>query len=392
MVYCKKLSILFLIIFLISCTGESIKDLSEIEVDLDRSEEGKLSDFAESIEYILLDYPEEFPMVWPHNVKFDKYNNIYIRDLETNQLFVFDSKGKFKNIFLPKGKGPGEFFQISDFQIVDGIAIIFDTSINKIIEFDSLGNFIEEFRIVNKNLNFFQGDSYILNFTSYNPEYDGFNFIKIEDGKDGFTGFIPIPKEKESIGNFDSQIGFMEDFHRDKVYFNVPMSYEIVSFDKKNGNLAKKQTLNFQRYTMPNEYLKLPRQEMYSLQEERNLVRDISSFFPFKGFYFYSIRQGMGKKNHVLILNEKDEIIYQKFNHVNDIDGMGILGFPWSFTKDEVVHLVSSGDFYNEYLKSFNGKKVKGSANNIHGFFKANESKLKDDYRILVKYKLKDFS
>jgi hypothetical protein len=370
----------FLIIIFLSCSGESTNDSSEIEVDLDRSEKGKLSD-----------YPEEFPMVWPHNVKFDKYNNIYIRDLETNQLFVFDSKGNFKNIFLPKGKGPGEFFQISDFQIEDGNAIIFDTSINKIIEFDSLGNFVGEIKIINKNLNFFQGDSYILNFTSYNPEYNRFNFIKIEDGKEGFTGFMLIPKEKESIGNFDSQSGFIEDFHRDKVYFNVPMSYEIVSFEKNSGNQVKKQTLNFQRYTMPIEYLKLPRQEMYSLQEERNLVRDISSFFPFERFYFYTIRQGMGKKSHVMILNEKDEIVYQKYNHANDIDGMGILGFPWSFTKNEVVHLVSSGDFYNEYIKSFNGKKVKGSANNIHGFFKANESKLKDDYRILVKYKLKDF-
>ncbi|MCR9014545.1 6-bladed beta-propeller [Aquiflexum gelatinilyticum] len=388
----KKSLFSVLVIFFISCSEKSNKDLSEIEVDLDRSEEGKLSDFAESIEYILLDYPEEFPMVWPHNVKFDKYNNIYIRDLETNQLFVFDSEGKFKNIFLPKGKGPGEFFQISDFQITDGNAIIFDTSINKIIEFDSLGNFIEELRIVNKNLNFFQGESYILNFTSYNPEYKGFNFIKIEDGKDGFSGFLPISLGKESIGNFDSQVGFMEDFHRDKVYFNVPMSYEIVSFDKKAGNLTRTQILNFNKYNMPIEYLKLPRPEIYSLIEEKNLVRDISSFFPFNGFYFYTIRQGMGKKSHVLILDESDEIIYHKYNHLNDIDGMGILGFPWSFTKNEVVHLVSSGDFYFEYLKSFNGKKVKGSANNIHGFFKANESKLKDDYRILVKYKLKDFS
>jgi len=77
-------------------------------------------------------------------LKIDRKGNIYLRDITTQQLLVFDHSGNFMRAFSAKGMGPQEYFQISDFQISEDKVIILDTSINKIIEFDHSGEFIKE--------------------------------------------------------------------------------------------------------------------------------------------------------------------------------------------------------------------------------------------------------
>lgn len=387
----RNISFFVLAIALLSCS-ENIK-FSEneifIEVDLDDSDVGKLSDIAESIDYILLESSEAHPLVSPHNLKFDLNNNIYLRDDATNQLFVFDSKGKFKMLFSPQGMGPREYFQMSDFQITKEKVIIFDSSINKIIEFDSLGEFISEHKVYNKFFVFYSGEDFILNFSSYKPDFNQFNFIKTDVTTGDWKGFVKIPEDKLNLGNFDFPTGFMEIDSREKIYFNIPFSTEIAHFDKKSGEFLGLYLFDFGKYKMPNEYLKMDRKRMYENQRERNLVRQINSFFPFNDFYFLYVTQGMGKKNHMLILNREGKIKYQKYNLENDLDFMEILGYPWSFTKDEIVYMVSSIDFLNEYFRIFMENKEEQSPDKIHRFVKKYENQLKEDTKVLVKIKLK---
>lgn len=388
-----KISFLVVIIFIFSCSeDEKIPDGElKIKVNLDDSTKGKLSEVAESIEYILLDCPEEHPLVWPHNLKFDIKGNIYLRDIATNQLFVFDSLGEFKMIFSSKGMGPEEYFQISDFQVSGERIIIFDSSINKIIEFDLNGEFVSEQKIYNKFFTFFSGQDFILNFSSYNPDFNQFNFIKTNLSTGDWKGFVKIPDEKLNLGNFDFPTGFMEIGSREEIYYNIPFSTDIAHFESNSGEFSGLFHFDFGKFKMPVEYLKLDRKKMYEIQEEKNLVRQINSFFPFKDFYFLNVAQGMGKKNHVMILNRKGEIKFQKYNLENDLDNMKIMGYPWSFTKEEIVYMVSSVDFLNEYSRIFMDSIKKQSPNNIHSFVKKYENKLKEDTRVLVKIKLKSF-
>lgn len=64
-----------------------------IKVNLENSEKGKFSELATSIEYVILDTPESHPLVWPHNLKIDRKGNIYLRDVTTQKLLVFDQFG-----------------------------------------------------------------------------------------------------------------------------------------------------------------------------------------------------------------------------------------------------------------------------------------------------------
>lgn len=207
-----------------------------------------------------------------------------------------------------------------------------------------------------------------------------------------WKGFVKIPGNKLNIGNFDFPTGFMTNFHNEKIYYNIPFSTQVAQFNSISGVFLTLFDFDFGEFMMPVEYYQLDRQKMYELQEEKNLVRQINAFFPYKGYYFLQISQGMGRKNHYIILDNDRNIIFQKYSLVNDLDDMKIMGSPWSFSKDEIIYMVSSIDFVNEYHKIFEGKDVINPLDPIHQFVSKNEQKLKNDTKVLVKYRLKDFS
>lgn len=374
-----------------SKNSKSLEEGSLINVNLENSEKGNFSELAASIEYVILKTPESHPLVWPHNLKIDRKGNIYLRDITVQQLLVFDHSGDFMKAFSAKGMGPKEYFQISDFQVSDDKVIILDTSINKIIEFDHSGKFIKEYKFNNKFFTFYPGKDFVLNFSSFSPEFDQYNFVKTILPSGEWEGFVKIPKEKLNIGNFDFPTGFMANFHDKNIYYNIPFSTQVAQFNSVSGDYLTLFDFDFGKFMMPNEYYKLGRSEMYELQEEKNLVRQINAFFPYKDFYFLQVSQGMGRKNHYLLLDSDRKIIFQKFNLVNDLDHMKVMGSPWSFSKDEIIYMVSSNDFLNEYHKIFDGKEVINTLDTIHQFVIKNEQKLKDDTKVLVKLKLKDF-
>jgi len=323
-------------------------------------------------------------------LKIDRKGNIYLRDITTQQLLVFDHSGNFIRAFSAKGMGPQEYFQISDFQVSEDKVIILDTSINKIIEFDHSGEFMNEYKLNNKFFTFFPGTDFVLNFSSFSPDFDQYNFVKTILHSGEWEGFVKIPKEKLNIDNFDFPTGFMANHHDEKIYYNIPFSTQVAQFSSVSGDYLTLFDFDFGKFMMPNEYYKLDRSEMYKLQEEKNLVRQINAFFPYKDFYFLQVSQGMGRKNHYILLDKNRKIIFQKYNLVNDLDHMKVMGSPWSFSKDEIIYMVSSIDFLNEYHKIFDRKEVINPSDAIHQFVLKNEQKLKDDTKVLVKFKLKD--
>lgn len=80
-----------------------------------------------------------------------KNQKIYILDSKkTKSLFVFDLRGKFLNKICRKGRGPGEYIQIKDFQVMENDEIIiYGAAPYKLMRFNKQGRFIKEKKIEN---------------------------------------------------------------------------------------------------------------------------------------------------------------------------------------------------------------------------------------------------
>ena len=66
------------------------------------------------------------------NVVADEKNRVYIPDIKTNAIHVFDSTGQYLTQMGGKGKGPGEYLYMSDVQITPDYLYIYDNDLYKI--------------------------------------------------------------------------------------------------------------------------------------------------------------------------------------------------------------------------------------------------------------------
>lgn len=220
-----KLITLFTLVFIISCSPKN-PSINEglISIDLDKSEIGYISEIVTEIDYVLLGSESSSYLSEPGKIKFDENKNIYVSDNVGHSLFVYKPSGELNYSLIPSGKGPSEFVSISDFNLLDDSILILDNAIGKILKFDLFGNFIEEFKFRDKSTHFFKKNEYLLKFTSYRSDYDGFNFLKYNLIDGSSLGFVPYPNEKESIGNFSYQYSFINNLRDNLVYYNIPYS------------------------------------------------------------------------------------------------------------------------------------------------------------------------
>lgn len=91
--------------------GEKIK----VEQPLPRM---KASELVESYKYIPLETKEESFMGYIRKVVFYE-DRIYIRDVETNSVYIFDLTGKYINKVGKKGQAPGEFTTLLFGMVID---------------------------------------------------------------------------------------------------------------------------------------------------------------------------------------------------------------------------------------------------------------------------------
>jgi hypothetical protein len=383
------LSALILFLIVVSCQNPKEEVLKSFLIKLDDSQPGKLSENFLSIEYILLDAAEEQPLVNPYTIKFSM-DNAFVQDFSTNQLFVFDAKGQVVNIYQPKGKGPGEFFQIQDFHTDQAGHIFLHDPINsKIQTYEPNGELKEEAKANLRSGNFYEQENFTLFFMSYRTDEGNFNFIKRNKINGTTIGYVEIPEKKANSTPHMSHIGFVEDHFRDELYYLLHNSTEVVIFDKKTGDLKRDVHFDFGNYQIPAEIWGQNPKTINQLVEENLYVKDIGAFIPYSKGYFMYINQG-GKKKHHIFLDENLQVRSINHNHSNDLDGLKINAMPWTFSQDEIVYLKRSTDIYNSYLEAYPEASNQNPNSNIHEFFNQNQEKLKEDMWVLVKLKLKN--
>jgi len=143
----------------------------------------------------ITDESGEFYFKYLRNLKVAPDGSIFIVDVE--QLLQFDSAGNFIQNFFKKGQGPGELSSISDYFFQDKNVIIHDRRLNKILWFDFKGKLINEFRIYEQSgllrFQLFYNNTYYF-FKSGFPDTEG----KI-DVMDSPQVLVAITQDKDEV-------------------------------------------------------------------------------------------------------------------------------------------------------------------------------------------------
>jgi hypothetical protein len=154
----NKKYIFLLLLAILSCSKEkNIKTdrFSVFQWDLNKQE--SVYDIIDSIEFIAIEaHPEGLFKRADKLIVYD--NKFFVFDMiGQNQVFVFNSIGKFLYKIGKRGSGPGEYIGIRNFTIDENFIYVIDNYIGKILKYNILdGTYVES-----KNLPFIAHDMII---------------------------------------------------------------------------------------------------------------------------------------------------------------------------------------------------------------------------------------
>lgn len=360
---------------------------------MEDSKKGKFSEVFSEINYLLLDVGENEALIRPFHILFAN-NRIILEDRELSNINFFDSLGKYLASIKSNNSGGPETLKQSEFlQVLGNQLLVSDVPLAKTIFYDLNGNFVKEKK---ENLvfdAFYQFENHRILFSGLDGIPHSKIFIKqsISDPTDT-TLMDDFPKDYYWFG-IGTKDGFMRDEVEEKVYFNIPYSYEIAKFGME-ATIQGKIEFDFGSYGLSHDdrFRLAENKKLDKYLSENSLIKDIHSFFPMPNhFFMYLYQQSPSRKpvHHFIVLDRNFKVSHQSINPVNDLDQMNIGGVPWTFNKDNVYFIVNSIGFYNTYLSKFSGKQVDIKSGNVHDFFQKNKEKLKNDKTVLVSLKLK---
>lgn len=139
--------------------SKNIEKTSKLHFDVSTWEKGKVipSNIIKDIEFIPLETNNQYLLGEIVKIIIND-ENIYIKDRGFNQVvFVFNINGKYLNQIGKRGKGPGEFLEISDFVVdrYNAELLILDLRQKKIIKYNlKNGEFKYEIKLNFRPINF----------------------------------------------------------------------------------------------------------------------------------------------------------------------------------------------------------------------------------------------
>lgn len=213
----------------------------------------KLSEISDSIWYVLLESKREsmFGVISKLIVN-DKY--IIVADFDISQeVFIFNNKGKFISKISKLGKGPFEYARIEDvcFWPQTNTIFIFDGDNKKIIEYDLSGKPLREIIV-----SFYADNMAILDYNSF-VFYVGFRENKglkynllIVNNKGEIVG-KSFPIDDRIVTELSKCAPFY--YYKEDLYFSP--DYESNTYKITKNSIKRKYTLDFMGKNMPVEMI-----------------------------------------------------------------------------------------------------------------------------------------
>lgn len=386
MLYLKIASLfikIFTILIFVSCSKK--EESSAISIDLDQGKSYLVSEILDDIDYILLDYPDEKPIIGAYKMLFtDK--NIIVESRENAGIFIFDLEGELQNRIQSYGDGPGEFRIFDEMFLLDKERIRIHCQYSgKYLIFDLNGDFLEEGKIESGSWSYL-GENFTLSHFPNGELAENFTFIR--KSAVNTTGYAPLRKGGDQFYKHGYVHSFVASHQNEKIFLETNTN-NIYIFDT-NGFLKDSIIFDFGKYQMDwDTKVRIGKdREAYTAYYEQNeKVERIGSFFPVPSGYFLSATYNY--KNPKWILLDMDLNVNKIISGIkNDIDGFPLRQWSWTFDRDYIVYQMDSRTFFNDYVKTFEGQKVNLSNSKLHLFFDRKKDALKEEKIVLVKMKL----
>jgi hypothetical protein len=159
------------LVLLFACNNNSSLSVENVvNVDPAQNERILLSEIIDSINYVRLETTDDILIA---EITAIQYVNdcIYILDQRTNTFFSFDAiTGKCLWKIQTVGRGPKEYLQIADFSIDEKENRLYlFCSVQKIIEYDLSGNFVDEYHVRLTGQSFACNGDYLYIYAGNNP-------------------------------------------------------------------------------------------------------------------------------------------------------------------------------------------------------------------------------
>lgn len=217
------------------------------------TEELKTSDIIEDFKYIPLEGSDKSLMGQFQDACIYE-GRIFIHDVETNMVYIFNMQGKFINKVGKRGNGPGEFFQPESMAIdpFRNQLLVYDTFIRKIFYFTLDGEFLhadqmairgnQNFRVISPNLMAFG-----VNRTRENPQLEEMNKYSIiyTDSALNVRGGI-WKEEKNDIEQFSLSSFSSSD---KQIYYTPPYASDV--YELAGDTLVHRYHLDYSKWDNP---------------------------------------------------------------------------------------------------------------------------------------------
>ena len=170
----------------------------------------------------------------------------YLVDKENGRIYRYSEQGKFLNSIGERGKGPGEYVRIQDFQLYGDSVVVFSFP-EKILFYNKTGVFLGSKTVKGLGENSFLSNSFLLTYRGYRPDSD-FRLICFDDS--GKKSFLPSKKHVLNLATGDPVFSTMGD------HISVIDSYSNTIYTFHNNSLDAFVTFDFGNYNIPDQFFK----------------------------------------------------------------------------------------------------------------------------------------
>lgn len=339
----NKVAIFIGIILLSACQNNNtvsnataqIIPISPKKIDVKK---GLMAEYIDTMIYIPLETMDtvlcgQIEQLYRYNHKF------YIFDRTSNNILIFDEKGKFLNKIANKGHGPQEYVHIDNyaFDKNSGNSYIRCGRSQKILEYDEWGKLtrIIPCKFIASSLCVLSPNTFLMYSGNFPNTTVFHNTYPLQDRLSIFNAinneYIPLGLNWKYDKNY-STAGMDKNFHycEDTVSFIEKFGNYVYRFDTSNNKLICHYYIDFGKYNLPydfnttsKEFKKLAssstsKAKIFNILENKNIIY---VYYSFSGLMFNSLYY-KSKKQTLNIgpawINEKDGVSMPSFYSVDN--------------------------------------------------------------------------
>lgn len=348
----KKLLYIFLVL-LTSCATQ----MSTLQTTVETAPKGKLSEFFSGYRYVMLETNEKCVL---YNYKKLKVNDKYISVVAQDRIFLFNNKsGKFVSVINHKGRGHGEYIEVTDYDIYNDKIWIYSGAQRALFIYDKSGKYLKKI-----NLNDYYSKIKVIDDKKvfFSPSYSnssGYNFVLYDiENQKVLKQFDPFDKNQSYI--FSSFNDFLS-CNGNNIYVSHPFDNTLYKLTE--DDYCPIETFDFiTKDKLTSEELLLDRELITNLTRQRSVFKYLNLYYKsdhssllgysvsdeFSDSYYITRLKEDGSQTTVRLLAELDET----FPYISDISCIYNDEFVSSMNSSSITYIETNYDIDKKFMNS----------------------------------------